>query len=399
MKILMIAPQPFFSPRGTPLSVYYRTRVLADLGHEVDLLTYPIGKDVLVQNVNIVRSPRVPLIKEVRIGPSFPKLLLDTSIFVKALHLLMTKRYDMLHVHEEAAFFALIFRALFKIHFIYDMHSSLPQQLENFNYSRFKPLVRLFEILERRVLSESIAIITICDDLQDLVNRYGFVEKSELIKNTLFEPLIFREDIGGEIQLTHMVKPKNRSIILYTGTFEPYQGIEMCIGSIKRAVRDRQDILFVLVGGNAHQTKRMKSLAKELNVEDYVVFTGTLDVNTAKKFISEADVLLSPRLKGTNTPLKIYEYMASGVPIVATNLWTHKQELDESCAFLCEPESDAFAEAILQCLSNSSEAKRRSENAVRRYREKYGEEKYKEKMEIVIERARIGNHRLARRAF
>ncbi len=43
MRILMIAPEPFFEPRGTPFSEYHRIRALLDLGHTVDLVTYPFG--------------------------------------------------------------------------------------------------------------------------------------------------------------------------------------------------------------------------------------------------------------------------------------------------------------------------------------------------------------------
>ena len=48
MRALVIAPEPFFTPRGTPLSVYYRTLVTAELGVQVDLLTYGQGADVSI---------------------------------------------------------------------------------------------------------------------------------------------------------------------------------------------------------------------------------------------------------------------------------------------------------------------------------------------------------------
>ena len=51
----MIAPQPFFEPRGTPFSVLGRLRALSELGHEVDLVTYHVGRDVPVANVRIIR--------------------------------------------------------------------------------------------------------------------------------------------------------------------------------------------------------------------------------------------------------------------------------------------------------------------------------------------------------
>ena len=70
MKILMLAPEPFFQPRGTPISVYFRTTALTALGHEVDLVTYPLGEDVEIENLRIFRLPNFLRLKKIKIGPS-----------------------------------------------------------------------------------------------------------------------------------------------------------------------------------------------------------------------------------------------------------------------------------------------------------------------------------------
>ena len=85
MKILMISPQPFFEPRGTPISVYQRLEALSALGHEIDLVTYHVGKDVEFPNVKIHRVREVKMIQHVRIGPSRAKILLDVLMFFKAI--------------------------------------------------------------------------------------------------------------------------------------------------------------------------------------------------------------------------------------------------------------------------------------------------------------------------
>ena len=69
MKILMVSPQPFFEPRGTPISVYQRLEALSALGHEIDLLTYHVGKDVELSNVRMHRVPKIGFIQHVRVGP------------------------------------------------------------------------------------------------------------------------------------------------------------------------------------------------------------------------------------------------------------------------------------------------------------------------------------------
>src|SRR5713101_2990093 len=85
VRVLMIAPEPFLEPRGTPFSVYHRTKALVTLGYEVDLVTYPIGKQVELPGLHIYRSPALPFIRKVKIGPSLAKLPLDVLLFFTAL--------------------------------------------------------------------------------------------------------------------------------------------------------------------------------------------------------------------------------------------------------------------------------------------------------------------------
>ncbi len=70
MHILMIAPEPFFEPRGTPFCEFHRIRALTSLGHTVDLVTYPFGRDVTMPGLRIFRCLRPPFIKHIKIGPS-----------------------------------------------------------------------------------------------------------------------------------------------------------------------------------------------------------------------------------------------------------------------------------------------------------------------------------------
>ncbi len=379
MKILMIAPQPFFSSRGTPLSVYYRTKMLSELGHKIDLLTYPIGEDVDIDNVNIYRTRKLPLIYSVKIGPSISKVFFDMLLFLKAVNMLIRNRYDIVYAHEEAVFFCILFNIFFHKKYIYDMHSSLPQQLENFNFTTLKPVVKLFESLERLSLSRASAVITICNDLEDQVERMGFSDKDVLIQNTLFYPIRFKYS-RSEVNLGRIIKNRGKKIILYAGTFEPYQGLDMYLESINIIVKKRKNLLFIFLGGSPEQVLSLRTRAERLGISDYTIFTGTLEVNLVKRFISKADVLVSPRLKGTNTPLKIYEYMASGVPIVATRLKTHTQELDETCAFLARPEPEDFAEGIIESIEKRKDALKKAKNAYKIYLERYGEKAYREKL-------------------
>ena len=80
-------------------------------------------------------------------------------------------------------------------------------------------------------------------------------------------------------------------------------------------------------------------------------------------FIVAADLLVSPRTRGTNTPLKIYSHLRSGRPIVATNLRTHTQVLDERTARLSPPQAQPFADAVGDLIEQPAERHRLAEAA------------------------------------
>jgi glycosyltransferase involved in cell wall biosynthesis len=79
---------------------------------------------------------------------------------------------------------------------------------------------------------------------------------------------------------------------------------------------------------------------------------GIVPPEEAIAYLSIAEVLVSPRAEGTSIPLKIYSYLHSGKPIVATRLGVHTQVLNDEIAFLSEPTKEALAEGITKLLND-----------------------------------------------
>src|SRR6185295_770998 len=152
MHILMIAPEPFFEPRGTPFSEFHRIRALAALGHTVDLVTYPFGRDVQLPGLRIHRCLRPPFVSRVRIGPSGAKVVLDAFLAMTAMRLAITRRYDAVHSHEEGGAIGVWLAKALGVPHLYDMHSSLPQQVTNFGYAEANWLARMLGWLERMMI-------------------------------------------------------------------------------------------------------------------------------------------------------------------------------------------------------------------------------------------------------
>ena len=129
MKILVLAPHPFFQARGTPLAVRTVLEFLSARGHQVDVLTLHEGEDVTIADCRIHRIPRLPGIRNVRAGFSMKKVVCDGVMVVECLRMVRRTRYDLIHAVEESAFIAAIASAVSGIPYIYDMDSSLAEQL------------------------------------------------------------------------------------------------------------------------------------------------------------------------------------------------------------------------------------------------------------------------------
>ncbi len=386
MKILMIAPEPFFQERGTPLSEFYRIKALIDLGHQVDLLTYPLGKKISLTNLKIIRIPKLPFLKKIKIGPSWTKLPLDFLLLLKSFSLVIKNHYDIIHTHEEAGLIGALIKIIFRKTHIFDMHSSLSEQFINFNITKNKFFLKIIKTFEKLILAYSDCTIAICKDIQEKALNLKKNCKVLLIENTFnpeFLPYFSTEEKEALPSFN-----KDKKIALYIGTFEYYQGLDIIIEAAKYLKERSIDyVLFACLGAeNKHLQFLSKYIEKEGLKEMFFLYKR-ISPATAYELLKQADVLLSPRKAGNNTPLKIYTYMQSGKPIIATNLLTHTQVLNNSNAFLAEPNGKSFALAILEALNNKEKSKKIASTAKENFNNYYSYPIFKEKVKLSIEMA------------
>ncbi len=372
----MLAPEPFFEPRGTPFSEYHRIKALGELGHRIDLVTYPFGRDVDLPNLRIVRCWRPPLVQKVRIGPSFIKVVLDFFLALTAFRLARTTKYDAVHSHEEAGLLGVWLARRNGIPHLYDMHSSLHQQLSNFRYTRSPVVRRLFERAEDAMIRGSRVVITICLELHEAVVAAGAADKAFLIENVMggdVDGMVASRSASVDIRSRYGIDA-SQPLVLYTGTFEEYQGLDLLIEVASRLSGTHPDARVLVVGGEPAQVARVQTHAN--STAPTMVFAGQRPPTEIPAFVEAADILVSPRVRGTNTPLKIYSYLRSGRPIVATNLRTHTQVLDDQTALLVAPEPEAFAAAVGRLIDHPAEGQRLADAAKTLASTRYGREAY-----------------------
>jgi len=342
LRVLVLAPQPFFQNRGTPIDVLLLLRALSERsGKMVDVLAYPEGEDVQLPGLTLYRVPLFTKLRGVRPGFSLKKLLLDTAMFFTAWKMVHRNRYDLLHAGEDAVFMAMVIRWLYRIPYVYDIDSSMAQQMVE-KYPRLTLLASLFNWLEARAIRGALANAPVCHALRELC------EKNQSRKTVTLHDIsqLGNPDLAKTGRLSREIG-RNGLILLYSGNLEAYQGVDLLIDSMPHVLAENSTVQLVIIGGVAEDIEYYRGKAVRLGIEDHVHFLGPRPFDQLDQYLAEADILVAPRIKGVNTPMKIFPYLHSGKPVLLTRLPTHTQIVTDQEAFLADPEPRAFAQGIL----------------------------------------------------
>lgn len=355
MRILFIAPQPFYTERGTPIAVRMMLETLSAAGHRIDLLTYHEGTDVEIDGVTIHRIRRPPGIRNVPIGPSWKKIVCDIWLARELRRLVRSQTFDLIHAVEESAYLVWLLRRRHRLPWVVDMDSSIPLQLGE-KYRWLRPLLGPVAWLERRTLRGAVATTAVCERLAEIARSADPPGPIHLIEDVALTapPSEDRADDGPSLRTELSVEP-DAPLLLYVGNLEGYQGIDLMLEALTRV---RSSATLAVIGGPESAVARWREHARQLDIGDRVRWAGPRPLGELGRNLRQADVLLSPRTRGDNTPMKIYSYLASGVPVVATSISSHTQVLTPDVSVLTEPSPEEFASGVDRLLDDPGERSR-----------------------------------------
>ena len=351
MRILLIAPQPFYQERGTPIAVDLVLRVLSERGDEVHVATYHEGANVSYPGVTLHRIAPPPFAQGVPPGFSLKKISCDLALFFLVRRLVSQVRPQVIHAVEEAVFFARGIGRRRGIPYVYDMDSSLARQLVE-----SKPVLRGFEKyfqgLENAACRDAAMVIPVCTALAEIAQAAGAPRVRRLHDISLLD----RWQGEAEPDLRTALGLRG-PVFMYVGNLEKYQGLDLLLESWARAVADKREMSLVVAGGAPAHIARYQQRAHELGVAASVHFIGPRPLKRLASLLAQADVLVSPRMHGNNTPMKIYSYLAAGRAVLATDLPTHTQVLTPEIARLAPAEPAAFGRALAQLTDDATSGK------------------------------------------
>lgn len=360
-RVLFIAPQPFLEWRGSPLRVYFSVLALAELGFTVDLLVMPFGDtpDGLPESVTLHRPRNRFGRRGISIGPSAWKALYDLLLIVKARRLLSQNRYVAIHGVEEAGAIAGLLGRSRKLPVIFEKHSDPA----SYRRGMVRNLVMAaYARIERYAIRRAAAVIVTGPGLKKQVLE-AFPDQTVHAIADMPSSLESPDDAEAA-RLRHLFAPgAGERLAAYAGSFALYQGITLLFDAIPETLNRFPAARFLIIGGAPAEIAHWQGQLDRLGVGARVTFAGRIPPKTLPHYLRAADVLLSPRAAGSNTPLKILDYLKAGRPIVAADCEANRLILDETVALMPPPTATAFAEAIAALMRDDPRREQMGQNA------------------------------------
>jgi glycosyltransferase involved in cell wall biosynthesis len=375
MRILFLAPQPFFTERGTPIAVRAAVESLARQGHAVDLVTFHEGSDVDMPGVNHLRIAQPGKITGVPIGLSGKKLICDLWLAIAALRLLRAGRYDVVHAVEEAVFIGLALRPLTGARLVYDVDSIMSDQIAD-KLPRARALGGLVRMAEGWAFRRSDLVLAVCPSIAERARAQAKATPIHVLPDIAVPPIAAPR---AAERLRDQV-PDDRPIVLYVGNLESYQGVDLLLEA-QALVPPAERSMLVMIGGTPASVAACSRQAAALGIDGDVRLLGPRPIEHLQHYLAQADVLCSPRRGGINTPMKIFSYMSSGKAILATDIESHRQVLDGDSALLVPVTPAAIADGLLKLQRDGALRKALGTKAAALARTEFSPERFEARLE------------------
>lgn len=357
-RVLVIAPQPFFEVRGTPIAISQVITALLELGYGVDLVTYPIGETLELQGLRYFRGANPFGFRTVPIGFSLRKVVLDVGLIPQFIRRLRHE-YDHIHAVEEAAFIAAFLTPKNGPPILYDMQSSIPEQLVTLPGWGNRFVQSLLRRVETWMIDRA-AVVGASKGLGDRV-------VTRPVREWQFASYVGPSSAtSSDAAKRRLGLPEGCPLVVYAGSFAPYQGIPLLIDAVPLVIERAPDTQFLIAGGRPVEVDQMKRRVASRGLSGSVTVLPQQPRSRVAEYLAAADLLVSPRMHGDNLPLKVFDYLAAGRAVVATDLPCHRAVLNETTSALVPPSHQGIAEGILELLS-ADERRSRMAAAARVY--------------------------------
>ncbi len=346
LKILMIAPTPYFFDRGCHVRIYEEARTLISRGHKVRIVTYNLGRDL--PPVPVDRTLKIPWYSKRDAGPSWHKLYIDLLLLCTTLKVAKNFRPDLIHAHlHEGAFIGWFVARFQSVPLLFDYQGSLGGELLNHGFFRSGTVIhKLFSYLEGWINRLADQIITSSTPGKgELIKEWKLQETRVISLPDGVDTTVFRH-FSRAAARERLKLDEEVPVIIYLGLLNSYQGVDLLIHAARLMIQQGRNFHLVIMG---FPEEEYRQLADDLNIASFVTFTGRVDYSDAPQLLAAADLAVSPKISETEANGKLLNYMACGLPVVAFDTPVNREIMGDDGIYA------VFADVVdlARCLSNA----------------------------------------------
>lgn len=384
MRILVVAPTPFFSDRGTHIRILEEALALEKRGHEVTIATYHIGQDLpetLGSHIDVRRIRRLLFwYKKLEAGPDWQKIILDLLLIKKVFFLARTKRPDIIHghLHEGALIAWVVQKLLFwrGIKVVADFHGSLTKEMVSHSYLRASGLARLFEWVEHRIDNMGDAAVTSSwSNAADIrkVRSSGVTVLLDGTRLSMFDGLPTKEEIRKQYGVS-----ADAVVVTYTGAFIRNKGVQFFLEAVPMVCERYANVHVVLAGFPIDQ---IAEYLKQPVFKEQVTVVSPLPYFNLPKILRMSDIGVDPKDESTRQASgKTLQYMGAGLPVACFDTENNHEYLGNGGMYASQVSAEKLTEAI-GVLVEDPELRRSRGTMSRERAEMFSWEKSAEKLE------------------
>jgi glycosyltransferase involved in cell wall biosynthesis len=348
LSIAMLAPCPFPSHQGTQVMIRHLAEALTRVGHQVHFITYGYGEYEASFGFQVHRAFKVDA--GLRSGPSFLKPAADAALALTAARVARTYACDLWHVHNiEGLALGALLKLQTGLPLVYHAHNAMGPELPTYFSGRTSRAVAglLGDVLDRTLPRIADAVITFDADHQALHELCGVrADRIHVVPPGLDGSEIVAPDPATVARLE--ARLGKGPWLLYAGNPDTYQNLRLAWLALPRIRAERPDVR-LLVASNHPRSAFLAELEAAGSPEG-VVFEQYQTLDELKALFGVAAIGLSPRVLWSGAPVKILNYLAAGLPVVACPSGA-RHVLTSACGVLVDSTPTAFAAGVLQILA------------------------------------------------
>lgn len=367
MKILVIAPTPFFVSRGTPIRILEEALALERRGHDITIATYHIGSEIpekVGTRIDVRRIRRwLFWYKKTEAGANWQKILLDIMLIRKVLSLAIKKRPDVLyaHIHEGALFGWLVQKLLFwrRMILVCDFHGGLTSEMASHGYLRNSIVFYLFRWMETWINRRGDIVVTSSWENTDVINRSRTDDcKAETLLDGANAP---KKDFSHNEEEKKLLRkkwgiPTDKYVFVYTGALISNKGLDPMLEAIRIFLEKGYDAYFVLAG---FPIEHVAYYIRKNQLEKSVSIISPLDWFDLPELLSLCDASIEPKSSSTHQASgKILQYMAAGLPVICFDRENNRKFLGEGGVY-CKEGAIGLSDGIFSCWQDVEKSRER----------------------------------------